>query len=123
VRLYAGPSLSSLLLPLLSLQLWVMGLRAADDVKESMRGSAGSHVLVMCVSMLNLLCPPLLPLLSLQLWVMGLRAADDVKESVRGAAGSLVRSLRGISLRIMDAQQSPAAGGQRRIGWWRVRLS
>jgi hypothetical protein len=63
--------------------------------------------------MLNLLCIPLLPPLSLQLWVMGLRAADDVKESVRGAAGSLVRSLRGISLRIMDAQQSPAAGAAR----------
>jgi hypothetical protein len=27
--------LSSLLLPLLLPQLWVMGLRAADDVKES----------------------------------------------------------------------------------------
>jgi hypothetical protein len=66
------------------------------------------------------LCLLLLP----QLWVMGLRAADDVKESVRGAAASLVRSLRGISLRIMDAQQSPAAGGWRvegRLGggsWW-----
>jgi hypothetical protein len=50
---------------------------------------------------------------------MGLRAADDVKESVRGAAGGLVRSLRGISLRIMDAQQSPATGGRGRcvVAW------
>eukprot|EP00878_Enallax_costatus_P009355 GHUV01009777.1.p1 GENE.GHUV01009777.1~~GHUV01009777.1.p1 ORF type:complete len:703 (+),score=264.85 GHUV01009777.1:111-2219(+) len=40
---------------------------------------------------------------------MGLRAVDDVKESVRAAAGSLVRALRGISLRIMDLQQTPPA--------------
>jgi hypothetical protein len=65
-------------------------------------------------------CPLPLPLLFLQLWVMGLRAADDVKESVRGAAASLVRSLRGISLRIMDVQQSPAAG--ERVNRWRYRL-
>eukprot|EP00882_Tetradesmus_deserticola_P033838 GHRQ01038690.1.p1 GENE.GHRQ01038690.1~~GHRQ01038690.1.p1 ORF type:complete len:256 (+),score=98.84 GHRQ01038690.1:290-1057(+) len=65
-----------------------------------------------CASLTDLLTgrrwPQLAPHME-QLWVMGLRAADDVKESVRGAAGSLVRSLRGISLRIMDAQQSPAA--------------
>lgn len=41
---------------------------------------------------------------------MALRAFDDVKESVRSAAAGLLRSLRGISLRLMDRQQTPAAG-------------
>lgn len=41
---------------------------------------------------------------------MALRALDDVKESVRSAAGGLVRALRGLSLRIMDVHQTPAAG-------------
>lgn len=41
---------------------------------------------------------------------MGLRGVDDVKESVRAAAGALVRALRGISLRIMDLQQTQPAG-------------
>jgi hypothetical protein len=46
----------------------------------------------------------------LQLWVMALRGVDDVKESVRAAAGGLLRGLRGLSLRIMDVAQTPAAG-------------
>lgn len=41
---------------------------------------------------------------------MCLRAVDDVKESVRAAAGSLLRALRGLSLRIMDLQQTSPAG-------------
>jgi hypothetical protein len=44
------------------------------------------------------------------MWTMALRAFDDVKESVRAAAAGLLRSLRGLSLRLMDRQQSPAAG-------------
>jgi proteasome component ECM29 len=44
------------------------------------------------------------------MWTMALRAFDDVKESVRSAAAGLLRSLRGISLRLMDRQQTPAAG-------------
>jgi len=46
------------------------------------------------------------------MWVMALRAFDDVKESVRSAAAGLLRSLRGLSLRLMDRQQTPAAGEQ-----------
>lgn len=46
-----------------------------------------------------------------QMWTMALRAFDDVKESVRAAAAGLLRSLRGLSLRLMDRQQTPAAGG------------
>lgn len=49
----------------------------------------------------------------LQMWTMALRAFDDVKESVRASAAGLLRSLRGISLRLMDRQQTPAAGGER----------
>jgi hypothetical protein len=41
---------------------------------------------------------------------MALRAFDDVKESVRAAAAGLLRSLRGISLRLMDRSQTPATG-------------
>lgn len=41
---------------------------------------------------------------------MCLRGVDDVKESVRAAAGALLRALRGISLRLMDLQQTKAAG-------------
>jgi hypothetical protein len=50
-----------LLLPLLNPSCFAAvgdGVRAADVVKESVRGSAGSHVLVMCVCMLDLLCLP-----------------------------------------------------------------
>jgi hypothetical protein len=53
--------------------------------------------------------PPLLHTHT-QMWTMALRAFDDVKESVRAAAAGLLRSLRGLSLRLMDRQQSPAAG-------------
>ena len=45
------------------------------------------------------------------MWVMALRAFDDVKESVRASAAGLLRSLRGISLRLMDRSQTPATGG------------
>lgn len=41
---------------------------------------------------------------------MTLRAMDDVKESVRGAAGGLCRTVRALTLRLVDTQQTPAAG-------------
>jgi hypothetical protein len=47
---------------------------------------------------------------------MALRAFDDVKESVRASAAGLLRSLRGISLRLMDRSQTPATGGGVRGG-------
>ena len=40
---------------------------------------------------------------------MTLRALDDIKESVRGAAAALVRTLRGLTLRVADPQLSPPA--------------
>lgn len=42
---------------------------------------------------------------------MALRALDDIKESVRQAALSLARAVRSMSLRLVDQQQSGAAGG------------
>jgi proteasome component ECM29 len=45
------------------------------------------------------------------LWEMGLRALDDIKETVRQAAVTLARSLKNLTLRLVDAQQSGAAGG------------
>jgi hypothetical protein len=41
---------------------------------------------------------------------MVLRLVDDVKASVREAGAGTLRSLRGLSLRLMDAAQTPAAG-------------
>ncbi|WIA23756.1 hypothetical protein OEZ85_000433 [Tetradesmus obliquus] len=87
-----------------------------DDIMKSLLADVGARLWrvrqAACASLSDLLAgrrwPQLAPHLE-QLWVMGLRAADDVKESVRGAAGGLVRSLRGLSLRLMDAAQSPAA--------------
>ena len=38
---------------------------------------------------------------------MTLRALDDIKESVRAAAGTLIRTLRGLTLRVADPQLSP----------------
>jgi hypothetical protein len=53
-----------------------------------------------------------------QMWTMALRAFDDVKESVRSAAAGLLRTLRGLSLRLMDRQQTPAAGARGlRVVW------
>jgi hypothetical protein len=46
----------------------------------------------------------------LQVWTMVLRLVDDVKASVREAGAGTLRSLRGLSLRLMDATQTPAAG-------------
>lgn len=40
---------------------------------------------------------------------MTLRALDDIKESVRAAAATLVRTLRGLTLRVADPQLSPPA--------------
>ena len=40
------------------------------------------------------------------IWEMTFRVIDDIKESVRGAALGLAKSLRSLSLRIMDVQQS-----------------
>lgn len=37
---------------------------------------------------------------------MTLRALDDIKESVRAAAATLVRTLRGLTLRVADPQLS-----------------
>ncbi len=45
------------------------------------------------------------------LWEMSLRALDDIKETVRQAALTLARSVRGLTLRLVDVQQSGAAGG------------
>lgn len=47
---------------------------------------------------------------TLQVWTMVLRLVDDVKASVREAGAGTLRSLRGLSLRLMDAAQTPAAG-------------
>jgi proteasome component ECM29 len=44
-----------------------------------------------------------------QMWTMTLRALDDIKESVRVAAAALVRTLRGLTLRVADPELSPAA--------------
>jgi proteasome component ECM29 len=41
-----------------------------------------------------------------KVWVMTLRAVDDIKETVRRQALSLARSIRGISLRLVDPQQT-----------------
>ncbi|KAF6252864.1 armadillo-type protein [Scenedesmus sp. NREL 46B-D3] len=87
-----------------------------NDIAKSLLVDVGARLWrvrqAACAGLTDLLTgrrwPQLAPHME-QLWVMGLRAADDVKESVRGAAGGLVRSLRGTSLRIMDARQSPAA--------------
>ncbi|KAF5832303.1 proteasome stabiliser-domain-containing protein [Dunaliella salina] len=43
------------------------------------------------------------------LWMMTFRAMDDIKESVRNAASILARSLRGVTLRLVDASLSPPA--------------
>ena len=42
-----------------------------------------------------------------EFWSMTLRALDDIKESVRAAAATLVRTLRGLTLRVADPQLSP----------------
>ncbi|KIY98025.1 hypothetical protein MNEG_9938 [Monoraphidium neglectum] len=42
-----------------------------------------------------------------EMWVMTLRVIDDVKESVRRTAALTARTLRGTSLRLMDAAQTP----------------
>lgn len=44
-----------------------------------------------------------------QMWGMTLRAMDDIKESVRRAAAGLVRSMRGLTLRMCDPEQTNAA--------------
>lgn len=85
-----------------------VGTNAAADVLMS--AVCACSLLIRCCRHRQSPLPPR------QLWVMGLRAADDVKESVRGAAGGLVRSLRGLSLRLMDAAQSPAAGARQAGG-------
>lgn len=41
-----------------------------------------------------------------EVWVMALRAMDDIKESVRTAAAKLVRTLRGLTLRLCDPAHS-----------------
>ncbi|KAK9850611.1 hypothetical protein WJX84_005115 [Apatococcus fuscideae] len=43
------------------------------------------------------------------IWEMTFRVIDDIKESVRGAALGLAKSLRSLSLRIMDVQHSSAS--------------
>ena len=46
------------------------------------------------------------------IWEMTFRVIDDIKESVRAAALGLAKSLRSLSLRIMDVQQSsPSEAG------------
>lgn len=41
------------------------------------------------------------------IWVMALRAMDDIKESVRQAAAKLIRTLRGLTLRLCDPAHTP----------------
>ncbi|GBF95386.1 hypothetical protein Rsub_07814 [Raphidocelis subcapitata] len=43
-----------------------------------------------------------------EMWSMTLRTMDDVKESVRRTATATARTLRGTSLRLMDAGQTPS---------------
>eukprot|EP00873_Tetraselmis_striata_P043262 jgi/Tetstr1/463526/TSEL_008405.t1 len=43
------------------------------------------------------------------IWVMALRAMDDIKESVRQAAAKLIRTLRGLTLRLCDPAHTPKA--------------
>ena len=38
---------------------------------------------------------------------MGLRAMDDIKESVRQSAAKLIRTLRGLTLRLCDPTHTP----------------
>ena len=44
-----------------------------------------------------------------ELWSITLRAMDDIKESVRAAAATLLRSVRGLTLRLCDPAATPAA--------------
>ena len=44
-----------------------------------------------------------------ELWSITLRALDDIKESVRAAAATLLRSVRGLTLRLCDPAATPAA--------------
>ncbi|KAK3264270.1 hypothetical protein CYMTET_26979, partial [Cymbomonas tetramitiformis] len=41
-----------------------------------------------------------------QIWEMTFRALDDIKESVRTAAGTLMRTIRGLTLRLCDVTQT-----------------
>lgn len=43
---------------------------------------------------------------------MMLRAMDDIKDSVRSAAGGLMRTVRGISLRLCDVSMTPHSEAQ-----------
>jgi proteasome component ECM29 len=45
-------------------------------------------------------------------WTMALRAMDDIKESVRAAGAALSRTLRGLTLRLVDTHYTPAAGAR-----------
>lgn len=55
-------------------------------------------------------------LLGLQVWVMTLRAMDDIKETVRQAALSLAKTLRSVSLRLVDAGVSGPAVASAAVG-------
>eukprot|EP00951_Prasinocladus_malaysianus_P021327 scaffold176001_cov36-Prasinocladus_malaysianus.AAC.1 len=48
-----------------------------------------------------------------EVWVMALRAMDDIKESVRQAATKLIRTLRGLTLRLCDPAHTPKV----RLAW------
>lgn len=50
------------------------------------------------------------------LWTGAFRTMDDVKESVRQAGLTLVRSVRGLTLRLADKELTPASEGKEAIG-------
>lgn len=51
-----------------------------------------------------------------KVWSMTLRCMDDIKETVRRQAFSLVRSVRGLTLRLVDPLHSPAEDCQQALG-------
>lgn len=50
------------------------------------------------------------------LWDMTLRVMDDIKESVRVAGIALARSVRGLTLRLVDVELTPASQGRQAVG-------
>ena len=83
----------------------------ARDVVREMGGRTWRGRQAACAALADLLqggrrWPQLAPHLA-EFWGMALRALDDVKPSVRAQALATARTLRGTSLRLMDASQTP----------------
>jgi proteasome component ECM29 len=50
-----------------------------------------------------------------EIWTMALRALDDIKDSVRTAAHTLMRSVKGISLRLCDVSMTPPSEASKAV--------